>query len=170
MKTLVINNSATDWFSPFIELNNLFEPFVKYVEPVAVNVDETPHGYSLHFSIPDFRKKDLNISVDNGEIIIKGQKETTSGVFKKGKKAFSTSFEKRFAISEDMDIEKIKAKFKNGELQLVIPKKDEFVKYREIPVEGASIAVEANALDNKVKQGLIKSIKQKFQKTFNRAA
>lgn len=170
MKTLTIHNRPISWFSPFIELNDMFEPFFSSVEPVAENVSETPHSYNLRFSVPEFRKKDLHINLDNGELVIKGQRKTSSGVFRKGKKAYSTSFERRFTISKDMDVDNIKAKFKKGELKLFIPKKNEFIKYREIPVEGSSIPVKENKEPINVKGNFIDSIKQKIQKAFNRAA
>ncbi len=145
----------------------MFEPFIKIVEPVSENVEETPHEYKLQILIPDFRKKDLKIKLDNSYIVIEGEKKSSTNIFKKRKNIHSTSFERRYAITKDMDLNNIDAKFTKGELKLVIPKRKEFISYREIPVEGTAVAVEEKAAESKMKNNLYKRIKQKI---FNQAA
>lgn len=68
-----------------------------------------------------------------------------------------------------MDRDQISAKFKNGRLTIIIPKKKEHAGYREIPVSGISAKHETGAFEEQ--QNIFTSLKHKlkvfFGKPFN---
>jgi len=95
----------------------------------SVNIKESEDGFEVEVAAPGFDKKDFNIELDNDILTISSEKtvenETAEGE-RYTKKEFSyQSFTRSFNLPEDVDAEKITAKYKNGILSVVIPKKEE---------------------------------------------
>ena len=104
--------------------------------PVAVDIKENDNDYTLFADLPGVDRKDIEISVEDGFISIKGErgvekKEENSGYTRiervKGK------FYRRFTLPESADTEHVSAKTKNGVLEVIIPKK-EITKNKKIKV------------------------------------
>lgn len=101
-------------------VNNLFSP--------AVNIVETPDAYHLELNAPGRNKEDFQISVDKGLLTISYEKkeETKSEDVKVVRREFSyQSFKRSFTIDEKINTEAIQAKYENGLLKLLLPKKAE---------------------------------------------
>ena len=93
-----------------------------------MNVSETESDYLVMMDLPGVEKKDVEVNLRNGILTVSGERktsekgdennhiwnETTSG-------AFSRSFE----LTSDIVEEKIKATFKDGVLNIIIPKAEE---------------------------------------------
>ncbi|MCU4166450.1 Hsp20/alpha crystallin family protein [Carboxylicivirga caseinilyticus] len=159
MKTLVMYNN------PFIE-SCLFEPFSLLTNPVMESTNHTPFQYQWQFPLSDFSKRDLNIEVENNVLAIKGYKKHSS-LF--NKKESIKEFNSHISLTDDMDVEKINAKFKRGILTIEIPKKKESITYREIPISGVNIVKTKDEIqDNKT--GWLDVLTEKIKKTFNHAA
>ena len=93
-----------------------------------MNVSETESAYLILMDLPGVKKKDVDVNLSNGIITVLGERktseksdednriwhETTYGMF-------SRSFELTSYIVED----KIKANFKDGVLNITIPKAEE---------------------------------------------
>ncbi len=137
MRTIIDTNHLS-WFNPFIEFS-VFEPIIKHESLVTEEMTKTPYTYRFKYAVPEYKKKDINISVQNNTLSIEG-------IAKKGKSWWNpkesykaeSHFLRRTQLSNDMDSDSIKAKMKNGVLNIEIPRKKEFVSYREIPVLGQS--------------------------------
>ena len=105
----------------------------KFTYP-AVNVKEYEDKFELHLAVPGYAKKDIDINVDGNTLTISSEKESfesekfTMREFNYGK------FRRQFNLPEDVDGEKIEAKFLNGVLTLEIPKMEE-VKPRKITIK-----------------------------------
>jgi len=102
-----------------------------------VNVYEYDKKVGIVAEIPGLEKKDLTVEVEDGTLTISGVKhhikeDEGAKVLRRELKA--SSFKRNFEIGENLDGENIKAVFKNGILNIDIPKiepekpKKQFVK------------------------------------------
>lgn len=95
----------------------------------SANIKESADGYEVDMAAPGFEKKDLKIDLNNGVLTISSEKKVENET-KKGqeftKREFSyQSFSRSFTLPNTVDSEKITAKYDNGILKVVIPKKEE---------------------------------------------
>ncbi len=91
----------------------------------AVDVQETEKEYLFQMDLPGLNEKDLNISFVGRELQVTGERrkeEATEGTRHHRSERFFGKFEKTFLLPEDVNSEKIEAQFKNGVLQIRVPK------------------------------------------------
>jgi len=127
-----INDPILSFFDDFLT-NQIakLEPDMKKVVP-AVNIKESDKDVTIYVAAPGLSKKDFEISVDNNTLTISANKEVEK--VEEGtnfvKKEFGfENFQRSFTLPEKVfDAENIKATYKNGVLELNIPKKEEEVK------------------------------------------
>ena len=94
----------------------------------SVNVKETEEDYQIEFAAPGYKKNDFNIELNNDVLTISSEKVIENEDKDKDytKKEFSyESFSRSFNLPELVEGEKIKATYKDGILNIVIPKKEE---------------------------------------------
>jgi len=107
--------------------NNNFSPTRTTIP--SLNVNETQDHYTIEVAAPGMEKKDFNIELDGNTLNISSSKEVRDEKEEEGysRKEFSyQSFHRSIALPKDVvDEEKIEAKYKDGILQLTIPKKEE---------------------------------------------
>ena len=102
----------------------------------ATNVFETEKEFKIEVLLPGFTKEDLQLNVHNLLLTIKveKEKEENSEEYKYAHREFgAVNFEKQYRLPKSVDIEKIRAEFKNGVLNITLPKKEEAVE--KAPVE-----------------------------------
>lgn len=166
MRTLVYGN-IFELFDPFVDMCS-FESFVMKNPVTDERIIQNPFEYILEMDIDGLAKKDLQLKVDNGNLIISGfHKKYLKAMFKRETDQTERSFTKQFTLSDDMNTDAIKAKFRNGTLTIIIPKKAEYVNYREIPVNGNEHFVEAEIADE-TGAGFINKVKTKLKSVFNK--
>ena len=93
----------------------------------ATNVVENENGYELELASPGLSKEDFKISVENNVLTISSEKETTEEHKDKNytrKEFVLNSFSRAFTLPKSVDVEKIKAEYKDGILKVDIPKKE----------------------------------------------
>ena len=109
---------------PEIEKQIGVKPFSGTAYP-KVNVYEYDDKVGIIAEIPGLDKKDLKIDVEEGILIISGDKH---GLFDDGgakvlrRELKGSSFKRQFELGEQLNGEKIKASFKDGLLSIDIPK------------------------------------------------
>ena len=94
----------------------------------AVNVKETDKAFTVELAAPGLSKNDFNVEVDNDLLTISSEKEESKEDTGENytRKEFSyTSFKRSFHLPETVESDKIEAKYDDGVLRLVIPKKSE---------------------------------------------
>ena len=83
--------------------------------------------YLLEAELPGFERKDIDITIEGDQLVIKASHETKSEEESKGylhrERRFG-SFIRRFDIN-GIDVETIQAAYENGLLQLTLPKLEE---------------------------------------------
>jgi len=131
---------------PFKEAHGLFRDFDRLMKEFLVadfdpaghsgwlpdiRVENTDDGHEVSVDLPGVDPKDVEISVRDRRLVIKGARR-----FGKGgeKAAFSRSFSRTFSLPESADPEGIQASAENGVLVVRIPKKPE-AKPRQIEVK-----------------------------------
>ena len=96
----------------------------------AVNIKETPENYEVEVAAPGMTKKDFKVELDGNALTISSerskQKEEREDERYSRKEFSYQSFQRTFTLQKDVvDIDKIQAKYENGLLHLLIPKKEE---------------------------------------------
>lgn len=102
-----------------------------------VDVYETEGGYVLKAELPGVNKEDIKIDVNNNTLTLKGEKKfeerTEKDKYIRVERTYG-SFTRTFTLSDKVDSENIKAAYKDGVLEITLPKKEE-AKPKEIKVE-----------------------------------
>jgi HSP20 family protein len=96
----------------------------------AVNIKETAENYEVEVAAPGMTKEDFKVELDGNMLTISSEKTTEneqSGNDRYSRKEFSyQSFQRSFSLQKHVvDIDKIQARYENGLLHLLIPKKEE---------------------------------------------
>ena len=90
-----------------------------------VDVSEDAAAYHIHSELPGVNKDDMQLSVDNQILSIRGKRESKheekDKKFHRVERSYGT-FSRSFSLPEEADVENIQANFKDGILEVVIPK------------------------------------------------
>ena len=141
MTVAKVRNNKNDYYTPdFLGgvLDSFFNGEVSRSSKssVAVNVLESNAAFQIQFSLAGFSKEDVEISVEDSVLNVKGKKEgSESNENKVLRKEFSLSdFERAFNLPETINIEAVNAEFDNGILTIELPKKE--------PVKPVSVKID----------------------------
>ena len=96
----------------------------------AVNIKETNDNYEVEVAAPGMTRKDFKVELDGNILTIRSEKSDEKQEGEEGnytRKEFSyQSFLRTFNLLKDVvDSDKIQAKYSDGVLHLLIPKKEE---------------------------------------------
>jgi HSP20 family protein len=90
-----------------------------------VDITEDDHEYLFKVDLPEMKKDDVKVTIENGVLSISGERKTEKEE-KKQKfhrlERFFGRFERTFTVPEDADASKIAAVFKDGVLTVHLPK------------------------------------------------
>lgn len=114
----------TDWFGDNSMMSNIGR------NVPAVNIHEDENSFKVEVAAPGKSKKDFNIEVENNVLTIsaeeKHENETTDANGRYTRKEFSYSnFRRVFTLPDIVDSDKIDANYKDGVLNISVPKKEE---------------------------------------------
>ena len=91
-----------------------------------VDITEVDHEYLFKADLPEMKKDDVKVTIENGILYISGErraeKEEKKKKFHRLERFFGT-FERTFTVPEDADPTKIVAEFRDGVLQVHLPKR-----------------------------------------------
>ena len=134
-------------WDPWHEIEDMFDRYTRAVglsrvgnwgrralgaEPAAavdwaprVDISETPAAYVIKAEIPEVKKEDVKITIDDGMVTISGERRQESE--QKDTKyhrveRYYGSFSRSFSLPGNVDEPAAKAEFKDGVLSLSIPK------------------------------------------------
>jgi len=111
--------------------NRMYEGFSDDVlgwNTPAVDVRETEEDYVVEMDLPGRTEKDLDVEVKDNVLTISSRKEEAKESKKNGyllRERRESSFTRSFRLPEGVDAGKIQAAFKNGVLELHVPKAPE---------------------------------------------
>ncbi|MBN2173936.1 MAG: Hsp20/alpha crystallin family protein [Bacteroidales bacterium] len=110
-----------DWNSSNFSTTNTTLP--------AVNISETKDDFQIEVAAPGMEKKDFKINLENNQLTIsserKNEKEDSEENYTRREFSYQ-SFSRTFTLPEHIvDGEKISAKYNDGILRILLPKKEE---------------------------------------------
>lgn len=94
----------------------------------AVDIHETDVSYVVSADLPGLNRDDIEIGVEDNTLTIKGEKRFEEKVPRDKYIRIERSYGKfvrSFSLPQNVDAAKIKATFKDGILDLTLPKKEE---------------------------------------------
>ncbi|WP_417914557.1 Hsp20/alpha crystallin family protein [Candidatus Electronema sp. JM] len=101
----------------------------------TVDILENDHSFVVRTELPGVEKDDVKVHINNGVLTIKGEKKIESKDDKRHRvECAYGSFVRSFTLPQDVDIEKVEAAYKNGILNLAIPKQEK-AKPKQIEVK-----------------------------------
>ena len=90
-----------------------------------VDIVEDEKEYLIKADLPEMKKDEINVSVENGVLSVSGErkteKEEKNKKFHRIERSYGR-FERTFMVPEDADGANVKAEFKDGVLQVHLPK------------------------------------------------
>jgi HSP20 family protein len=93
----------------------------------SVDVSETDGEYQIKAGIPDVKKEDVKVTLEDGVLTIQGQrkqeKEDKGTKYHRVERAYG-SFVRSFTLPDLVDEQKVNAEFKDGVLNLQLPKSE----------------------------------------------
>ncbi len=129
------------------EMDRIFESYDRdtgygeYTRPVfgrafRVSLSDNGHALQLRAELPGFTQKDLNITIEQGSLTIRGERKTEApeGYAAHRQERGAMQFARSFTLPSMIDTGKVEAVLKNGILELNMPKAKE-ARPREIQVK-----------------------------------
>lgn len=127
-------------YDPFADVDDFFKGF--FLRPVRmdmtagegaalgqvkVDVSEDDKAYTVHAEIPGAKKEDIKVSIDGGIVSISAEVKKTREQ-KDGEKVIRSeryygTVSRSFSLNADVDEGQCAATYKDGVLELVLPKK-----------------------------------------------
>lgn len=128
-------------------VNRLFNEFYRgsdddimrrgaWVPPVDI-FDTGNHELVIKAELPDMNKDDIDITVENNTLTLKGEKKMDSDIKEEHCRRIERSygmFSRSFSLPPTVDASKVRADYKNGVLTLTLPLKEE-AKPKQIQVQ-----------------------------------
>ena len=112
---------------------------------MKTDIKEMNNGYELVVDLPGFKKEEISISLEDGNLTIQAakgldedEKEKKSGRYIR-RERYAGSCARSFYVGDDITEEDIKAEFKHGILKIFVPKKEakpEVEQKKYIAIEG----------------------------------
>ena len=91
----------------------------------AVDIQETEKEYLVKTDLPDVKKEDVRVAVENGVLSVEGErkqeKEENGKKFHRIERSYG-KFVRRFALPTEVEADKVQADFKDGVLNVHLPK------------------------------------------------
>jgi HSP20 family protein len=115
-------------------LDEVFEGFFRPViagknldTQIKIDVQEDKDRYKVHADIPGVKKEDIHVDVDGNVVHISAESKRENEV-KEGEKVIRSEryygkVSRSFSLESDIDDAKAEAEYKDGVLELVLPKK-----------------------------------------------
>src|SRR6185295_2330848 len=101
------------------------EGFLSFDWAPSVDIAETPEAFEIKAELPDVRKEDVKVSVEEGQLRISGErkqeKEEKGKRFHRVERSYG-SFMRSFSLPENVDDSRLSAEYKDGVLKVVLPK------------------------------------------------
>lgn len=102
----------------------------------SVDISEDDNEYLIKVELPEVKKEDVKVTVENGVLTLRGErkfeKEEKGRKYHRIERSYG-SFMRSLSMPDDADAEKVAADYKDGVLQIRLPK-SEAKKPRQIEV------------------------------------
>ncbi len=129
LKSPMLPSLFTDkWLTDFFDNDRFFDAdWLKRMQVVpAVNVKELDKEFEIEMAAPGLNKKDFKINIENGVMTIFNEKKEEKVEKEENftRREFNyTNFSRSFTLPENINPEKVDAKYEDGILRILLPKK-----------------------------------------------
>lgn len=93
---------------------------------VKIDVKEDDKAYTVHAEIPGVKKEDIHVTIDGNQVAIsaevKNEKEVKEGEKVLRSERYYGKVSRAFTLASDVDEASAQAKYKDGVLELTLPK------------------------------------------------
>ncbi len=96
----------------------------------GADFDETENEVKLSMDAPGFEPGDFDIQVSGDTLRVTAERKAADD-----KRGFERRFQRSFTLPVALDAEKVEAKYRNGVLELTLPKSEQ-AKWKKVPVTG----------------------------------
>jgi HSP20 family protein len=110
-----------------------------WVPPVDI-LQTNDHELVLKAELPDMKREDIDITIDNGTLTLKGEKKFAQDVKEEQVHRIERrygSFSRTFSLPQTVDATKVAAEYKEGVLTVRLPLREE-AKPRQVKVDVAA--------------------------------
>src|SRR5688572_2051419 len=120
------------------QLHRIFEPFARFAAREdedlvsgtwvpAVDVAETQEKIVVRAEVPGMKQEDIQIEFENGLLTIRGERqiEKSEGMTWHRVERVYGGFSRSFTLPRTVDAEKISANYREGILEIEVPKREE---------------------------------------------
>ncbi len=103
----------------------------------AVDVIDEKDTIRVRADLPGMKKEEIEVSVDNDVLTIKGEKQEEKEVKEKDyirSERYCGSFHRSFTLPSGVDAQKVNANYKDGVLEITLPKRED-ARPKQVKVE-----------------------------------
>ena len=94
----------------------------------SVNSVENNDSFEIDLAVPGMKKEDFTIELNDKVLVISSETSNTMENDKMRLNEFNfSSFQRSFRVPDSVDLDKIKASYKNGILKIKLPKRKESI-------------------------------------------
>ena len=122
-------------FDPFEEIRRMqermsrlieeFDRFIYARESIPVDIIDEGEKFRVIADLPGFNKEDIEIYIEDGGLVVKAErreeKEEEGKNYIRQERSYGRIY-RRITLPEEIDEEKISAKYNNGILEIILPK------------------------------------------------
>jgi len=120
-------------------MNRLFEEFDRFrlgtlgvpERELAVDVIDENDSIKVIADLPGFNKEDINLYIEDGNLVIKAERrkevEERGKDYIRQERSYGEVYRK-IALPTEIDVDKVKASYNNGVLEVTLPKTEKAVK------------------------------------------
>ncbi|ACV69634.1 Hsp20/alpha crystallin family protein [Desulfohalobium retbaense] len=106
----------------------------------SLDMEETNDAYILTAEMPGIEPENIDVTVRNGVLELKGEKKEEKESGEKGnswKERRYGAFHRRIPLEQDINEDEVKGTFKDGVLRIEVPKAQSDVGGKTVPIETA---------------------------------
>lgn len=137
LKTLKSRNLLDDLFNDsfFNEIDPVTrsDPFARN-KGIPFDVAETDDNFKIELMLAGFNKKDFNLEVEDGQLVITGERKENEETKYNHRNSYFGKITKTFTLPKDVLVDKIDAEYVDGVLNVTIPKDKELISSKSIVV------------------------------------
>jgi HSP20 family protein len=125
---------------PFTNMRKLWSPGIAGFANLAVDVAEDEKAYTITAELPGVSENDIEVSVDDDMLVIKGEKRQEKNEHEKNRYLSERcygAFQRMFSLPRGADGNKVEARFQNGVLVVTVPKTAQKTQARRVEVKAA---------------------------------
>ena len=132
--SIIKYNSALNDFVP-TTFSNIIDRFFNesvarsggsvYAFTPRVDIIENEKNFEILVAVPGMNKEDFSIDINENYLTVSGERKFTKERKENAFRSIETqygSFSRSFSLPDNIDINKIEAEYKNGILEIVLPK------------------------------------------------